>query len=70
LVWNKERQTSQAVVEHAFNPNTWEAEVGSLSLRTAWSTEGVPERPGATQRNTVSKEPKKKKKKKKKKKNK
>ena len=30
----------QAVVVHAFNPSTWEAEaVRSLSLRPAWSTE-------------------------------
>jgi major histocompatibility complex class I len=27
------------VVEHAFNPSTWEAETGGfLSLRPAWST--------------------------------
>jgi hypothetical protein len=31
---------SWAVVAHAFNPSTWEAEAGRfLSLRTAWSTE-------------------------------
>jgi hypothetical protein len=31
---------SQAVVMHAFNPSTWEAEAGRfLSLRRAWSTE-------------------------------
>jgi hypothetical protein len=31
---------SPAVVAHAFNPSTWEAEAcGSLSLRPAWSTE-------------------------------
>jgi hypothetical protein len=30
---------SQAVVVHAFNPSTWEAEGGGfLSLRPAWST--------------------------------
>jgi hypothetical protein len=30
---------SQAVVAQAFNPSTWEAEVGGfLSLRLAWST--------------------------------
>jgi hypothetical protein len=30
---------SQAVVEHAFNPSTWEAEAGGfLSSRPAWST--------------------------------
>jgi hypothetical protein len=32
---------------HAFNPSTWEAEAGRfLSLRPAWSTEGVPGQPG------------------------
>jgi hypothetical protein len=31
---------SRAVVAHAFNPSTWEAEaVRFLSLRPAWSTE-------------------------------
>jgi hypothetical protein len=31
---------SWAVVAHAFNPSTWEAEVGGfLSSRPAWSTE-------------------------------
>jgi hypothetical protein len=31
---------SWAVVMHAFNPNTWEAEAGIvLSSRPAWSTE-------------------------------
>ena len=31
---------SWAVVEHAFNPSTWEAEAGRfLSSRPAWSTE-------------------------------
>jgi major histocompatibility complex class I len=30
----------RAVVAHAFNPSTWEAEAGRfLSLRPAWSTE-------------------------------
>jgi hypothetical protein len=38
---------SQAVVVHAFNPSTWEAEAGGfLSLRPAWSTERVPGQPG------------------------
>jgi hypothetical protein len=46
----------QAVVAHAFNPSTWEAETGGfLSSRTAKTT----------QRKPVSKKPKKKKKKKK-----
>jgi hypothetical protein len=31
---------SWAVVAHAFNPSTWEAEAGGfMSLRPAWSTE-------------------------------
>jgi hypothetical protein len=35
-----EAQASWAVVAHAFNPSTWEAEAGGfLSLRPAWSTE-------------------------------
>jgi hypothetical protein len=34
-------------VAQAFNPSTWKAEKGrSLSLRPAWSTEGVPGWPG------------------------
>jgi hypothetical protein len=38
---------SQAVVVHAFNPSTWEAEAGGfLSLRPAWSSEQVPGQPG------------------------
>ena len=38
---------SWAVVAHAFNPSTWEAEVGRfLSSRPAWSTERVPGQPG------------------------
>jgi hypothetical protein len=37
-----ENNIMQAVVAHAFIPNTWEAEVGGfLSLRTAWSTATV-----------------------------
>jgi hypothetical protein len=32
--------SSQAVIVHAFNPSTWEAEAGRfLSSRPAWSTE-------------------------------
>ena len=35
------------VVEHAFNPSTWEAEAGGfLSSKPAWSTEWVPGQPG------------------------
>ena len=37
---NKNKTTSGAVVAHAFNPSTWEAEASRfLSLRPAWSTE-------------------------------
>jgi hypothetical protein len=33
-------QEGRAVVAHAFNPSTWEAEAGGfLSSRPAWSTE-------------------------------
>jgi hypothetical protein len=36
----KKKKKSQAVVVHAFNPSTWEAEAGRfLSLRPAWFTE-------------------------------
>jgi hypothetical protein len=36
-----------AVVAHAFNPSTQEAEVGGfLSSRPAWSTKKVPGQPG------------------------
>ena len=39
---------------HAFNPNTWEAEVGeSLSSRPAWFIKQVPGQPGLN-RETVS----------------
>jgi hypothetical protein len=38
---------SWAVVAHAFNPSTWEAEAGRfLSSRPPWSTEWVPGQPG------------------------
>jgi hypothetical protein len=37
----------RAVVAHAFNPSTWEAEAdGFLSSRPAWSTNRVPGQPG------------------------
>jgi major histocompatibility complex class I len=33
-------QAGWAVVEHTFNPSTWEAEAGGfLILKPAWSTE-------------------------------
>jgi hypothetical protein len=36
----KDTHNIQAVVAHAFNPSTWEAESGGfLSSRPAWSTE-------------------------------
>jgi hypothetical protein len=36
-----------AMVAHAFNLSTWEAEAGEfLSSRPAWSTEWVPGQPG------------------------
>jgi hypothetical protein len=36
----KTRASSWAVMAHALNPSTWEAEAGGfLSLRPAWSTE-------------------------------
>jgi hypothetical protein len=36
----KETLSGWAVVVHAFNPSTWEAEAGGfLSWRPAWSTE-------------------------------
>ena len=44
-VWNK--NIGWTVVTHAFDPSTWEAEVGRfLSSRPAWSTEWVPRQPG------------------------
>jgi hypothetical protein len=39
-IYHLERVLDQAVVAHAFNPSTREAEAGGfLSLRPAWSTE-------------------------------
>ena len=36
-----------AMVAHVFNPSTCEAEAGGfLNSRPAWSTEGVPRKPG------------------------
>jgi hypothetical protein len=43
-----------AVVAHAFNPSTREAEAGGfLSSRLTWSTKGIPGQPGL-QRETLS----------------
>jgi hypothetical protein len=37
---NNNNNKGQAVVVHAFNPSTWEAEAGGiLSSRPTWSTE-------------------------------
>jgi hypothetical protein len=50
------------VVAHAFDPSTWEAEVGGfLSLRPAWSIESIPGQPGL-HKETLSQKAKKKKK--------
>jgi hypothetical protein len=53
------KELSRAVVAHAFNPSTWEAETdGFLSSRPAWSTECYrvsSKTARATQRNSVSK---------------
>ena len=44
------------VMVHAFNPSTWEAEVGRfLSSRPAWSTKWIPGQPGLHRVNPVSK---------------
>jgi hypothetical protein len=54
----KNMHHSQAVVVHAFNPSSWEAEAGGfLSSRPAWSTEWVPGQPGL-HRETLSRKTK------------
>jgi hypothetical protein len=73
-VWNLTQMTVKivgsaagAVVVHAFDPSTWEAEAeagGFLSSRPAWSTEWVPGQPGL-HRETLSRKTEEKKKKKK-----
>jgi hypothetical protein len=46
-MWDNKDLTGRAMVVHAFNPSTSEAEAGGfLSLRPAWSTERVPGQPG------------------------
>jgi hypothetical protein len=46
----------RAVVVHAFNSSTREAEAGRfLSSRPAWSTEWVPEQPGYTGKHCLEK---------------
>jgi hypothetical protein len=43
----KKQKSGQAMLVHAFNPSTWEAETdGSLSSRPVWSSEQVPGQPG------------------------
>jgi hypothetical protein len=43
----KKEKYRRAVVPHAFNPSTWEAEAGGLlSSRPAWSTKCVLGQPG------------------------
>jgi hypothetical protein len=55
----KKKKISGAVVAHAFNPSTWEAEAGRyLSSRPAWSTERVPGQTGL-HRETLSQKKKK-----------
>jgi hypothetical protein len=55
---NKKSLHCWAVVVHAFNPSTWEAEAGRfLSSRPAWSTEWVPGWPGL-HRETLSRKTK------------
>jgi hypothetical protein len=45
--WINNKKIGQAVVAHAFNPRTWEAEAGTfLSSRPAWFTEWVSGQPG------------------------
>jgi hypothetical protein len=47
---------SWAMVVHAFDPSTWEAEVGGFpSSRPAWSTEWVPGQPGYTEKPCLEK---------------
>ena len=60
---HKKLGNGQAVVVHAFNPSTWEAEAGRfLSSRPGWTTELVSSKTArAIQRNPVSKNQKKKK---------
>jgi hypothetical protein len=65
-VFSHYRNYRRAVVVHAFNPSTWEAEAGGfLSSRPAWSTERVPGQPGL-HRETLSQKTKQKTKQKKK----
>jgi hypothetical protein len=59
----KKSPTGWAVVAHAFNPSTWEAEAGEfLSSGPAWSTKWVPGQPGKPCLKKTKKEKKEKKK--------
>jgi hypothetical protein len=50
------RSEMQAMMVHALNPSTQEAEAGGfLSLRPSWSTEWVPGKPGL-HRETLSRQ--------------
>jgi hypothetical protein len=50
------KQKTWAVVAHAFNPSTWEAEVGRLlSLRPAWSTSEFQDSQGYTEKPCLEK---------------
>ena len=54
------------MVAHTFNPSTREAEIGgSLSSKSAWSTERIPGQPGLLHRETLSQKKSKKRKKRK-----
>jgi hypothetical protein len=51
-----------AVVVHAFNPSTWEAEAGGfLSSRPTWSTSEFQDSQGYTEKHCLKKKKKKKK---------
>jgi hypothetical protein len=64
--WRKE-MSLLGVVEHTFNPSTWEAEAGRfLSSRPAWSTEWVLGQPGLHRETLTPKNKKNKKEKKRK----
>ena len=57
LYLTTELPRSWAVVAHAFNPSTWEAEAdGFLSLRSAWSTEWVQDSQGYTEKPRLEKQ--------------
>jgi hypothetical protein len=50
------KKVNQGIVAYAFNSSTWETEAsGSLSSRSAWTAEQVPEQSRLQQRNLASK---------------